>query len=129
MAVMNNEYSGELPNEECGRFTSIYPYKLMILGIAGINYRGNLKSYVGEFKGVLVPEPKNDYDPNAIKIVCEDGKHLGYIAENMTQEVRDFIGVKGSDWRHRITGNIDECQDDEEDDRKFFSGTIYIVKP
>lgn len=128
MAVMNNEYSGEFPNEECGRFTSIYPDKLMILGIAGINYRGNLKSYVGDFKGVLVPEPKNDYDPNAIKIVCEDGKHLGYIAESMTQEVRDFIGVKGSDWRHSITGIIDECQDGDEDDRKFFAGTIYIVK-
>lgn len=127
-AVMKNTYHGVIPVDIGGHYTSIYPDKLMILGIDGINYRGNLKSYVGNFKGVLVPEPNNEYDPNAIKVVCEDGKHLGYIAEKMTQEVRDFIGVEGSDWRHRITGMIDECQDDDEDDRKFFAGTIYIVK-
>lgn len=64
-------------------------------------------------------------------VKCEDGKHLGYVAESMTQEVRDFIGVKGSEWRHRITGDISECEDedDEDESRKFFSGTIYIVKP
>lgn len=131
-AVDAETYNGPLPNEEHGRFTSIYPDRLMILSIAGINYRGNLSAYVGDFKGVLVPEPKNDYDPKAIKVVCEDGKHLGYVPEFQTDHVRNLIGANVSDpsWRHRITGTIEECEEDTYDDkpRKFFVGEIYIAK-
>ena len=134
-SVIDNVYDGELPQKHDGFFTSLYPERLMILSIAGINYRGNLKAYVGDFKGVLVPEPKNDYDQNAIMIKCEDGKHLGYIPEDKTQLVRNLINhhdaKNDNEWRHRITGHIDECeQDDEFDDspRKFFAGYIYIVK-
>lgn len=131
-AVDSDTYDGPIPYEKHGRFTSIYPDRLMILSIAGINYRGNLSAYVGDFKGVLVPEPKNDYDPKAIKVVCEDGRHLGYVPELETDNVRNLIGAKVGDatWRHRITGTIEECEEDTYDDkpRKFFVGEIYIAK-
>lgn len=131
-AVDADKYDGPIPYEKHGRFTSIYPDRLLILSIAGINYRGNLSAYVGDFKGVLVPEPKNDYDPKAIKVVCEDGRHLGYVPELETDNVRNLIGAKVGDatWRHRITGTIEECEEDTYDDkpRKFFVGEMYIAK-
>ena len=98
-AVDSDTYDGPIPYEKHGRFTSIYPDRLMILSIAGINYRGNLSAYVGDFKGVLVPEPKNDYDPKAIKVVCEDGRHLGYVPELETDNVRNLIG---EGWRRNV---------------------------
>ena len=134
-AVDADTYDGPIPYEEHGRFTSIYPDRLLILSIAGINYCGNLRAYVGDFKGVLVPEPKNDYDPKAIKVVCEDGKKLGYVPEYETDNVRRLIGISdpnNATWRHRITGTIEECEEDTYDDdekpRKFFVGQIYIAK-
>lgn len=134
-AVDADTYDGPIPYEEHGRFTSIYPDRLLILSIAGINYYGNLRAYVGDFKGVLVPEPKNDYDPKAIKVVCEDGKKLGYVPEYETDNVRRLIAVtdpNNATWRHRITGNIEECEedvyDDDEKPRKFFVGQMYIAK-
>ena len=120
--VLNGEYDGEMPEElsNC-MWTSLYN-NLTIINIAGINYRGNLSSYVGDFNGVMVPEPKNDYDPNAIMIKCEDGKHLGYIPESLTDMVREIVGEDFQ--RYRITGHIYENDDD---DHKYFTGYINIV--
>ena len=129
-AVMNKTYDGKMPEElSNGMYSSIFDH-LYIVNIAGINYRGNLKAYVGDFNGVLVPEPKNDYDPNAIMIKCEDGKHLGYVPEALTSMIRDAIGQDFQ--RYRVTGHIFECEDeydlDEHDHpRKFFTGFINIV--
>ena len=126
-AIMNENYHGMIPEKHAdGLYPSIYP-NLMILKIAGINYRGNLSAYVGKFKGVLKSEPKNDYDPNAIMIKCEDGKHLGYVPEDETEDVRAFIGADGVEFNpYRIEGEIEECEDIE--GKKFFVGRIYIVK-
>jgi len=129
--ILNGNYDGKLPEElSNGMWTSIFE-NLTILNIAGINYRGNLSAYVGDFNGVLVPDPKNDYDPNAIMIKCEDGKHLGYVPENLTDMVRDIVG---SDFqRYRITGRIFEHEDDSmvinENDkpRRYFTGYINLV--
>ena len=70
-SIQRHIYHGELPTESQGQWSSMYD-NLMIVKIAGINYRGNLSAYVGKFKGVLKPEPKNDYDPNAIGIPFAD---------------------------------------------------------
>lgn len=56
--------------------------------IAGMSYRGNLDDYLGEHVGTLEPEPTNPYDANAIKILAEDGHHVGYVPKDMTAEVR-----------------------------------------
>lgn len=120
--ILNGNYDGKLPEElSNGMWTSVFE-NLTILNIAGINYRGNLSAYVGDFNGVLVPEPKNDYDPNAIMIKCEDGKHLGYVPENLTDMVRDIIGADFQ--RYRITGHIYEYEDE---DHKYFTGHINLV--
>ena len=120
--ILNGNYDGKLPEElSNGMWTSVFD-NLTILNIAGINYRGNLSAYVGDFNGVLMPEPKNDYDPNAIMIKCEDGKHLGYVPENMTDMVREIVGEDFQ--RYRITGHI---FGNEDEDHKYFTGYINIV--
>lgn len=56
--------------------------------IAGIEYRDNMNSYLGEFHGTLEAEPTNKYDCNAIKVLAPDGHHVGYVPKDMTSEVR-----------------------------------------
>lgn len=125
--VKNNTYNGKLPTRPAGEWLSMYD-DLMILKIAGINYRGNLSAYVGWFKGVLKPEPKNDYDPNAIMVKCEDGKHVGYVPEDTTEDVRAFIGADGVDFSpYRVNGQIEEVEDFDEE-RKFFVGRVFVVR-
>lgn len=56
--------------------------------IAGMSFRGNIEKYIGEHSGTLEAEPINPYDSNAIKILAEDGHHVGYVPKDMTSEVR-----------------------------------------
>lgn len=56
--------------------------------IAGMTYRGDLSAYYGEHLGTLEPEPTNPYDSNAIKILAEDGHHVGYVPRDYTRELR-----------------------------------------
>ena len=87
-AAMKLTYDGNLPEErEDGAWTSIYE-DLRIFKIAGMKYRGNLSAYVGNFRGTLVPEPKNEYDPFAIMVKVEDGKHIGRTMGFPTANVR-----------------------------------------
>ena len=134
-AIDEGRYDGMLPQQGSDLvWTSIYD-DLCILKIAGMQYRGNLKAYIGEFKGVLVPEPKNEYDPYAIMVKCEDGKHLGYIREEETDIVRQMVGVATSTEEerptsfppYRIHGRIDLVADAEGGD-PFYTGVVYIRK-
>ena len=61
--------------------------------IAGIEYRGNLDNYLGEFIGTFEAEPTNKYDQNAIKILAPDGHHVGYVPKDMTAEVRKVTNL------------------------------------
>ena len=132
-AAMNLTYDGKLPDlREDGAWTSIYD-DLRILKIAGMNYRGDLSAYVGQFKGVLVPEPKNEYDPFAIMVKVEDGKHVGYIKEEQTGMVRTWVGAEqlGFDEPtifkpYRVDGFIYERED--EDGKKYYDGCVYVKK-
>lgn len=56
--------------------------------IAGMSYRDDIDDYLGEYVGTLEAEPTNEYDPNAIKILAEDGHHVGYVPKDMTSEIR-----------------------------------------
>lgn len=58
--------------------------------IAGMSYRDNIDDYLGEHAGTLEPEPDNEYDPNAIKVLAADGHHVGYVPKDMTAHVRDL---------------------------------------
>ncbi|MFW5570360.1 MAG: HIRAN domain-containing protein [Prevotella sp.] len=133
-SAMHMTYDGNLPEiREDGAWTSIYD-DLRILKIAGMNYRGNLSAYVGNFKGMLVPELKNEYDPFAIMVKVDDGKHVGYIKEDQTGMVRWLVGAEqplGENEPtifkpYRVEGFIDERED--EDGRKYYEGCVYVRK-
>lgn len=104
---------------------------LLTSPIAGINKNGCEMKHVGGFVGKLVPEPDNEFDPNAIKIIHEDGTHLGYIPAKETATVLSFLGDKFK--KYPCVGAIKWVKDEDfepvdEDDEpdEFFIGRIYI---
>ena len=121
-AINDNSYHGPLPEKRSdGGFLSIYD-NLRILKIAGINHRQGINRYIGRVECALVPEPQNEYDPNAIKVVASDRHHLGYIPSDMTDFVRSMAG---EEFPMRCTCFIDEVED-EFDGHKFYVGYVYI---
>ena len=117
-------YTGPLPERRAdGGWLSIYD-NLRIFKIAGINYRQGISRYVGRVACALVPEPENEYDPDAIKIVAEDRHHLGYIPSGQT----DFVcSMTANEFPYRCTAFI-EAHEDEIDGHKFFTGYVYIKR-
>lgn len=60
--------------------------------IAGITFRENVGKCYGSHEALLVPEPENEHDHNAIKIVDKaTGIHVGYIPRTSTSEVRTLL--------------------------------------
>ena len=111
-------YRGHMPVlKQDGSYTS-YRYVRMY-SIAGINKRRGIKPYLGKFCGYIKPEPSNKFDPNAIAVYHEDGKHLGYIPATETDGVRRL----GQDFPMFCWGEIIQVW---EGDRKFFVGDLYI---
>lgn len=90
--ILNGHYQGPLPEHIVGsHWTDLYPDKYRTK-IAGINFRKGIKHMAHTyFDAMLYPDTKNEYDPNAIKIVSMDYKHLGYVPAIETSSVRSFI--------------------------------------
>lgn len=123
-AVLNMAYAGPLPKQKPnGSYTNIYN-TLWDFNLAGVNYRKNIRDYVGAFEGYVKPEPTNEYDPDAIAIYHSDGHHLGYIPQNMTDDIRDC----GLPFPIQIWGDIEEDYDYDEK-RRFFRGTVWMEIP
>ena len=117
-------YNGTMPHTKPDNtFTSIYNH-VWDFNIAGINFRKGIKKYVGPFFGYLQPEPTNEYDPDAIAIYHSDGHHLGYIPQNMTDDIRDC----GLPFTIQVWGDIEEDYDYDEK-RHFFRGTVWMEIP
>lgn len=81
--------------KDSGYYVSVWPKDqntgdYLEFDIAGMSYRKNIDNYLGEHAGTLEAEPDNDYDPNAIKVLAEDGHHVGYVPKDMTTEVVKF---------------------------------------
>ena len=122
--IKRNDYDGPLPERrDDGGWLSIYD-NLRILKIAGINHRQGISRYVGRVECALVPEPDNEYDPDAIKIVAEDRHHLGYIPSGQTEMV---CWLTANEFPYRCTAFIEACED-ETDGHKFFVGYVYIKR-
>lgn len=122
--IDDKTYNGPFPERRSdGGFLSMYD-NLRILSIAGINHRTGIDRYVGRIECALVPEPENEFDPNAIKIVAEDRHHLGYIPSKQTDFMRAFTG---NSFPYRCTAFI-VAKEDEVTGRTFFVGHVYIVK-
>ena len=123
-AINTGSYTGPLPEKRSdGGWLSIF-VNLRILKIAGINHRSGIGKYVGRVECALVPEPENEYDHNAIKVVAEDSHHLGYIPTEQTDFVRSLTA---NEFPYHCTAFIDE-HEDELDGHKFFTGFVYIKR-
>ena len=122
--IKRNDYDGPIPERrDDGGWLSIYD-NLRILKIAGINHRQGISRYVGRVECALVPEPDNEFDPDAIKIVAEDRHHLGYIPSGQTEMV---CWLTANEFPYRCTAFIEACED-ETDGHKFFVGYVYIKR-
>ena len=73
--------------------------------IAGISYyKEAAMNHLGETMGVLVAEPDNPYDANAIRVMTPDWQCVGYVPKDRTDEIREhtklpcpclfYIGVR-----------------------------------
>ncbi len=123
-AINSGTYRGPLPEKrDDGGWLSIYD-NLRILKIAGINHREGISRYVGRVNCALVPEPDNEYDPDAIKIVADDRHHLGYIPSGQTELV---CWLTANEFPYHCTAFI-EAHDDEDDGHRFFTGFVYIKR-
>ena len=123
-SIKRNDYHGPLPERrDDGGWLSIYD-NLRILKIAGVNHRQGISRYVGRVECALVPEPENEFDPDAIKIVAEDRHHLGYIPSGQTEMV---CWLTANEFPYRCTAFIEACED-ETDGHKFFVGYVYIKR-
>ena len=122
--IEDGTYTGPWPERRSdGAWTSIFD-DMRILSIAGINHRQGIVRYKGRNMAALVPEPSNEFDPNAIKVVAEDGHHLGYIHRDQTDMVRSWAH---NHFPHYCVAMVLE-HDDEDDGHRFFTGSLYIKK-
>ena len=123
-AIMSNNYNGPLPERrDDGGWLSVFD-NLRILKIAGINRREGIDRYVGRVDCALVPEPDNEFDPEAIKVVADDRHHLGYIPADQTAFVRSLTA---EEFPYKATAFIEE-KEDEVDGHRFFVGYVYIKR-
>lgn len=86
--------------KDAGYYFSVWPkikgierLDYLSFEIAGMTYRDRILLYSGEHAGTLKAEPTNPYDSNAIKVLAEDGYHVGYVPREMTGEVRKFSTI------------------------------------
>lgn len=130
IAIVNGTYTGPLPEYDGFYWSNIYP-DLYHTKIAGINFRRGIRNLAGMyFNALLVAEPKNKYDPNAIKIIhAEDRRHLGYIPADETDDVRAWIN---NTLPYPCRAFIDEFEDYDENRERDVTrlyGTINIKRP
>ena len=120
-AILENTYKGPWPELRGGDgWLSIYD-DLRILNVAGMSFRQGMSRYKGFIDAALVPEPNNEFDPNAIKIVAIDRHHLGYIPADQTDFVRSLTGES---FPYRCKCEVIEGYND--DDEKTYHGFVYI---
>lgn len=106
---------------------------LVAFSIAGINRHKCQLKHVGAFMGKLVEDPDNEFDPNAIMVMHEDGSHLGFIKAAETAAVRNYLGNGFEEYPCvgfiKFVEQYDEDKDDGADEYEntgFFVGRIYI---
>lgn len=126
---LSMKYEGPLPTKNPdGTYSNMYKDVLMV-NIAGCNYRDKeiLSTHCGQFSGSLIPEPGNEYDPNAIKVVHSDGTLLGYVPSVKIEEVRAFISMA---FPYTVKGFIEseDNNNDEGESEEYFWGQIRIEK-
>lgn len=121
-ALNDGTYNGPWPKKrKDGGYLSMYD-TLRILKVAGINHRKDIGNYTGRMEVALVPEPSNQFDSNAIKVVAEDSHHLGYVESHFTEFVRS---ITLNTFPYRCTCFIEQHKD-AVDGHIFYTGFLYI---
>ena len=130
IAIVNGTYTGPLPDYDGFYWSNIYP-DLYHTKIAGINFRRGIRNLAGMyFDALLVAEPKNKFDPNAIKIIhAEDHRHLGYIPADETDSVRAWINNTLPYPCRAYIDEFEEYDENRERDVTRLYGTINIKRP
>ena len=122
-AILSNTYNGPWPERrDDGGWLSIFD-NMRILKVAGMNFRQGVGRYKGFIDVALVPEPKNEFDPNAIKVVAPDSHHLGYVPADQTDFVRSLTA---NEFPYRCKCDVIEGEND--DDEKYYFGFLYIKR-
>lgn len=129
-AISEGTYTGPLPEHIVGgHWTDLYP-NIYRTKIAGINFSNEAKSYAGQFVNVILcPDPKNQYDPNAIKVVTVEYAPIGYIPADETASVREWVGNK---FPYSCRARVDEHYEydsDTDKDTTYLNGRLCIPKP
>ena len=120
---LSNTYTGPWPERRAdGGWLSIFD-NLRILKVVGMNFRQGMNRYKGFIDAALVPEPKNEYDANAIKVVAIDGHPLGYIQSEQTDFVRSLTA---NEFPYRCKCEV--CEGVGDDDEKYYFGYVYIKR-
>lgn len=60
-------------------------------------------------KVLLIKEPTNPYDGNAVMVYATNGEHLGYVPKEMAKAVGKMFHTVGYAWAHRSNG-INLCE-------------------
>ena len=117
-AIRTDTYKGTFPVFRPDGSYTHYTSKVYEFNIAGMMYRDMKK--VSKCEGVadarLVPEPTNEFDPDAIKVIHESNTHVGYIPRDDTSMVRSLVTLPANCFVHIF------CNDDDTDAH----GIVYI---
>lgn len=68
----------------------VYQPDFIEFEIAGITHHADVAmKHLGESMALLVAEPDNPYDPNAIRVMTPDWQLLGYVPRDMTDIIHE----------------------------------------
>lgn len=128
-AIVSGTYDGPLPDYDGAYWSQLYP-NIYHTRIAGINFARGIKNLAGVyFDALLIPEPTNKYDHNAIKVVhAHDRRKLGYIPAEETDAVRRWVS---NQFPYPCRAHIEDFEDfDEEKEKEVIrlKGEINIIK-
>ena len=71
----------------------VYQPDFIEFEIAGITHHADVAmKHLGESMALLVAEPDNPYDPNAIRLMTSDWQLLGYVPRDMTDIIHEHTG-------------------------------------
>ena len=72
----------------------VYQPDFIEFEIAGITHHADVAmKHLGESMALLVAEPYNPYDPNAIRVMTSDWQLLGYVPRDMTATIREQVSL------------------------------------
>lgn len=96
------------------------------MNVAGINRNGCQMKHVGSFIGKLVREPDNEFDQNAIKVLHEDGTHIGYIKSADTDAVRQMLGKEFKPYP--VVGQVKFVEEEDEEEGEDPGENLVLVE-